>query len=84
MIKLERRTVEVFDSFPLVGTRKQELKGNLMGTAGVVSQFADGDIIGISHFEPFVLYAEHYDEGVHVMIGNGLGDGVAEGVNSHE
>ena len=36
MIKLERRAVEVLDCLPLVGARKQELEGHLVGAAGVV------------------------------------------------
>ena len=84
MIKLERRAVEVLYGFPLVRTWEQELEGYLMGTASVISQFTDGNIVGVSHFEPFVLHSEHHDESVHVMVGDGLGESIAEGVYSHE
>ena len=84
MIKLERRAVEVLYGFPLVRTWEQELEGYLMGTASVISQFTDGNIVGVSHFEPFVLHSEHHDESVHVVVGNRLGDGIAKGVNTHE
>ena len=81
---LERGTFEVFERFALVGAREQHLKGDLVCATGVVGEFADSGIVRVSHLEPFILHAEHHDEGVHVVVGDRLGDGHAVGIDTRE
>ena len=74
--------MEVFNCFTLVGTREEELEGNLVGAAGVVGQFADGGIVGVSRFEPLIFHTEHHYKSVHVVVRDSFGDGVSLGVKA--